>query len=440
MTERVFTLPDLGEGLEDAEIIEWKVAEGDRVELNQVLVEVNTAKAAVEIPSPYAGIVERLHAAPGDVVAVGLPLVTFRVEEKAAGAEGRQEVLVGYGPAGREGGRRRVHLQRPGAAGPTGGPPRSAGLPLPAELGPVALPVVRKLARDLGVDLASVRGSGPGGRITREDVLAAAARSEDRDRATVPVERASQCSSDLASQAVDVSADGEDRRVPVRGVRRMIARKMSQAWAEVPHAGGFLQIDATELQAFREWVALQRSDVRVSPLVVIARALAEVCKDHPKLNAWYEEESEEIVLKGRCHVGIATDTERGLLVPVVRDVGRKGILSLAAEMEAVVSAAREGRASPEHLTGSTITITNLGTLGLDFGTPIVNFPEVAILSVGAIRPRPVVVDGRVDARPTFIASFFIDHRALDGGDSARALVALRDLLEDRERLRTLLLV
>jgi pyruvate dehydrogenase E2 component (dihydrolipoamide acetyltransferase) len=290
------------------------------------------------------------------------------------------------------------------------------------------------------VDLASVRGSGPGGRITREDVLAAAGGPEDRAAAAVPAERPPEPAPEPAAQRVAVAADGEDRRVPVRGVRRMIARKMSQAWDEVPHAGGFLQIDATELQAFRAWVASQRPDVRGSPLVVIARALAEVCKDHPKLNAWYDAESEEIVLKGRCHVGIATDTERGLVVPVVRDVGTKGILALAVELEAIVSAAREGRASPEQLVGSTITITNVGTLGLDFGTPIVNFPEVAILSVGAIRERPAVVDGRVEARLTFIASLSIDHRALDGADSARALVALRDLLENSERLRTLLLV
>ncbi len=433
MTERVFTLPDLGEGLEDAEIIEWKVAEGDRVELNQVLVEVNTAKAAVEIPSPYAGVVERLHGAAGDVVAVGRPLVTFRVEE-------RQEVLVGYGPEGRERGRRRVRLRPPGETRPPGGLSESAAPPVPVDRGAAALPPVRNLARDLGVDLASVRGSGPGGRITREDVLAAAGGPEDRAAAAVPAERPPEPAPEPAAQRVAVAADGEDRRVPVRGVRRMIARKMSQAWDEVPHAGGFLQIDPTELQAFRAWVASKRPDVRGSPLVVIARALAEVCKDHPKLNAWYDEESEEIVLKGRCHVGIATDTERGLVVPVVRDVGTKGILALAVELEAIVSAAREGRASPEQLVGSTITITNVGTLGLDFGTPIVNFPEVAILSVGAIRERPAVVDGRVEARPTFIASLSIDHRALDGADSARALVALRDLLENSERLRTLLLV
>jgi pyruvate dehydrogenase E2 component (dihydrolipoamide acetyltransferase) len=437
MAERVFTLPDLGEGLEDAEIIAWKVAEGDRIELNQVLVEVNTAKAVVEIPSPYAGVIERLHAAPGDVVAVGRPLVTFRVKE----AGERQEVLVGYGPDANERVRRRVRLRPPGATDSRETPPQTVAPTGPGERAPAALPLVRKLARDLGVDVATVEGSGPGGRITREDVLAAGGRSEDLAVSAAAGEGPAGPTSEQPSRPAtfDSRATGEDRRVPVRGVRRLIARKMSQAWDEVPHAGGFLHIDGTELQAFRTWINSERPDARVSPLVVIARALAEVCKEHPKLNAWYEEEDEEIVLKGRCHIGIATDTERGLLVPVVRDVGMKGILTLAGEMEAVVSAAREGRASPEQLTGSTITITNVGTLGLDFGTPIVNFPEVAILSVGAIRPRPVVIDGKVAARPVFIASFSIDHRALDGADSARALVALRDLLEDGDRLRTLLL-
>ncbi|HXF57316.1 MAG TPA: 2-oxo acid dehydrogenase subunit E2, partial [Actinomycetota bacterium] len=236
-----------------------------------------------------------------------------------------------------------------------------------------------------------------------------------------------------------VPAPLEDRRVPVRGVRRTIARRMAQAWDEVPHAAGFLEVDATALEAFRAWIGRARRDARVSPLAVVVRALAEVCRQHPAINAWYDHEAEEIVLKGTCHVGVATATDRGLLVPVVRDVGSKGLLTVAREMAEVVEAARQGRAAPEQLTGSTITITNVGSLGLDFGWPIVNFPEVAILGVGAIRERAGVVGGQVVARPSFFVSMTIDHRALDGADSARALLTLREILEDEERLRALLL-
>jgi 2-oxoisovalerate dehydrogenase E2 component (dihydrolipoyl transacylase) len=434
MAERVFNLPDLGEGLEDAEIVEWKVAPGDAVELNQPLVEVNTAKALVEIPSPVAGVVGSLHGEPGDVVKVGAALVTFTIEagavaEASAAAEGatassegadeppkRQAVLVGYGVGG-EGAakRRRPRLRPPGSE-----PAPAAAEPEPAEAltgGVRATPPVRKLARERGIDLAAVAGTGPGGRITREDVLNAGGDSGE------------------AAPRVQ-AAPGVDERIPLRGVRRLIAQKMARSWQEIPHVTTFHTIDATHLEALRRELT-EESGTKVSALAIVVRALVEVCRDHPILNSSFDPEGGELILRRSYHVGIAADTKRGLLVPVVRDVERKGIVRVAQETAEVVEAARAGTASPEQLTGSTITVTNYGAFGSEAGTPIINHPEAAILGMGRIGPRPLVVDGRVEARPAVTLALSFDHRIMDGGDADRAMTALREILESPFRLGSL---
>jgi len=453
MAERVFNLPDLGEGLEEAEIVEWKVAEGDTVELNQPLVEVNTAKAIVEIPSPFAGKVLTLHGGGGDVVKVGLPLVTIEVEagaqaaEPAAGAtpeeaasEGvqaaaertktraeqtaerpkREAVLVGYGVDAEEGRAIRRPRLRPPGSGRDG--PRTE-TETETETGPIsASPVVRRLARELGVDLADVEGSGPGGRVTREDI-----------------ERTVQEGVGTAAGAEETpsSRPGDaEERIPVRGIRRLVAQKMTRAWAEVPMVTTFRNVDATHVDALRTELS-QDAGRKISPLAIVVGALVQVCGEHPKLNSWYDAEAHEIVLVGPCHVGIATDTERGLMVPVVRDADRKGVLTLADEIAELVSAAREGRATPDQLTGSTITVTNVGSFGSEYGTPIVNFPEAAILALGVVEPRPLVVDGEIEARPAVTLSLTFDHRVLDGADAGRAMTALQQLLESPFRLGAL---
>jgi pyruvate dehydrogenase E2 component (dihydrolipoamide acetyltransferase) len=405
MAEVVFNLPDLGEGLEDAEILQWRVNQGDLVEHNQALVEVNTAKAQVEIPSPHAGLVRRLHAAPGDVVRVGESLVTFVVWEEV----GRQPVLVGAGlppePA-----RPARRLRPPGALRPPGGP-------APAS------PPVRRLARELGVDLALISGSGSGGRVTRDDVLQAAERGSEAPAAGAP--------------ARVTAPAGPEERMPVRGTRRLVAEKMARAWREVPHVTTFLTLDATELTAFRAELAATEPGVRVTVLPIVVRALVEVCREHPALNASFDAASGEIVLRRYYHVGIATDTERGLLVPVVRDVDRKGVLALAGEIGELVIAARAGTATADKLAGSTITISSVGTFGAETGTPILNFPEAALLALGVIEPRALVVEGRVEPRPAATLSLTFDHRVLDGADAGRALLALREFLQDPARLRAL---
>jgi 2-oxoisovalerate dehydrogenase E2 component (dihydrolipoyl transacylase) len=418
MAVREFRLPDLGEGLEDAEVVTWRVAEGDPVELNQILLEVNTAKAMVEIPAPWEGVVEKLHAEEGDVVKVGEPLVSIRVEEAAAAGPGeasaaeqparpkRQAVLVGYGveeepsPA--------ATAARAGTAGS-----RVRRGPVPAS------PPVRRLAREVGVDLSSITGTGPGGRVTREDVLRSAEQGEQGE-AALPV----------------VVGQTGGRTIPVRGTRRLIAEKMARAAREIPQVTTFLTVDATALQAFRQELSSE-SGQRITPLPIVVRALVEVCKEHPKLSSSFSAERQEILLYDRFHVGIATDTEQGLLVPVVRDAGSLGLVALSKEIARLTEAARAGKATPQDLMGSTITVTNVGTFGAEFGTPIVNHPEAAILALGVVEARALVVDGEVQARPAVTLSLSFDHRVLDGAEAGRAMKALKSFLESPFRLGAL---
>jgi 2-oxoisovalerate dehydrogenase E2 component (dihydrolipoyl transacylase) len=436
MADRVFNLPDLGEGLEDAEIVEWKVSEGDTVALNQALVEVNTAKALVEIPSPVAGVVTTLHGQAGDVVKVGAPLVTFVVEgpepaaEAGASAEEpeskRQALLVGYGvdeaPSAK---RRRPRLSPPGDRQAPAAVQAPAAIQAPADEpagGARATPVVRKLARQRGVDLGTVVGTGRDGRITREDVMKATGAAGSAESAVA-----------AATTATAPGVPGQDERIPVRGARRLIAQKMTRSWQEIPHVTSFHTVDATHLDALRRELS-EESGHRVSSLAVIVRALVEICRQHPPLNSSFDADAGEIVLRRSYHVGIAADTERGLMVPVVRDVDRKGIAQVAREMADVVEAARTGTASPEQLTGSTITVSNYGVFGSEAGTPIINHPEGAILGVGRIGPRPMVVDGRVEGRTAVTLALSFDHRIMDGADADRAMTALRELLESPFRL------
>jgi len=356
-----FPLPDLGEGLEEARVGRWLVEEGQEVALNQPLVEVETAKATVEIPSPHAGRVLRLHAAAGEAVKVGDPLVTFEVAE----AEGA--------PPGVTGG--------PGA-------------------GPVAAtPAVRRLAKELGVDLGALRGTGPGGRITREDVeRAAAAGPED-----------------------------EVERIPHSPVRRAVAENLTRSYA-VPQVTTFRTADCTHLEALRR-------ELGVSPLPVVVRALCEVVRRHPMLNASWTEDA--VLVHRRIAVGIATDTERGLVLPVLRDPDRMGILGVAREIERLAAAARAGTLPPAELAGSTISVTNTGSYGSEFGTPILAPGHAVTLGLGVVAPRALVVDGAVVARPACILSVTFDHRVLDGAAVGRALGDLVDLLQDPDRLGAL---
>jgi 2-oxoisovalerate dehydrogenase E2 component (dihydrolipoyl transacylase) len=370
MAERVFAMPDLGEGLEEGEITSWLVAEGDEVALNQPIVEIETAKMTVEIPSPFAGVIAKLHAGAGDAVAVGAPLVTF---SGVAGAE-NQAADAPVAPS---------H------------PAAQAGASV------AATPAVRRRAKDLGVDLATVAGTGPGGRVTAEDV-----------------ERAGD------GPAVDTGAE----RVPVSPIRRTIARRMEQA-AAIPHVTTFRTVDATSLEAVR-------AELDVSPLPVFVAALCRTIAGHPILNAAWADDA--ILVHPTVHAGIAVDTERGLLVPVIRDAGSRSTADLSAEIRRLAEAARGGTLSPGESTGATISVSNTGSYGSEAGTPLLNPPNAVTIALGVIEPRALVTSGgAVEARPACTISLTFDHRVLDGAAAGRALTDLVDLLEDVDALRAL---
>ena len=400
MAERVFTLPDLGEGLEEAIVSAWLVADGDTVSLNQPFVEIETAKATVEVPAPFAGRVARLHVAAGETLAVGAPLATF-------------EVVGGDGTGGRHAG-----SSSPASSVPPGviggdGSPSSA----PARPSVAATPAVRKLAKDLGVDLAMVSGSGPGGRVTREDVERAANESSAGSTHEIALDEPGE----HVSRGTTVDA------VPLSLTRRAIADRLSEV-AAIPAVTTFRTVDCTALEAVR-------ADLDVSPLPVVVRALAEVCRDHPRLNAAWD--GDRILVFHEVRVGIAIDTAAGLVVPVIPDVGSLGVGEIAAEIARLAGAARGNALTRDDTVGPTIAVTNTGSYGSEFGTPLLNPGHAVTIALGVIEPRALVIDGSVQARPACTLSLTFDHRVLDGATVGRAFGALVELIESRERLDAL---
>jgi len=438
MRVREFPLPDLGEGLTEGEIIKWLVAEGDLVELNQPIVEVETAKAAVEIPAKWAGRVVRIHHPEGATIEVGTPIIAIDTEPDAgelpkstvdsgavatasdangsAERGGRTAVLVGYGPRTTAPVRRaRV---RPGAG------------PAAAEPGPVlAKPPVRKLARDLGVDLATVAGTGPSGSITRDDVLAAANPAPATPAASapaasvattaVPAGAAAASRSELAVTApssVAVFGPNREHRVPVRGVRKLTAQNMVASAFTAPHVTMFLDVDVTPAMQALDRLR-QRPDwqgVRVSPLLMVAKAVLLAIKRNPMVNSTWSAETEEIIVKEYVNLGIAAATPRGLVVPNIKDAGRLSLRELADALTSLVTTAKEGRTPPADMTGGTFTITNVGVFGVDTGTPILPPGEAAILVFGAVRQRPWVHEGQLQVRDVTTLGVSFDHRIIDG--------------------------
>jgi pyruvate dehydrogenase E2 component (dihydrolipoamide acetyltransferase) len=435
---REFALPDLGEGLEDAVLVEWHVAVGDVVTLNQVLCTVETAKATVDLPSPFAGRVVERFGEPGETVPVGALLVRVAADgeddddqaaEAAEAAEAdeaadapastRRATLVGYGPD--EGPSRRHRRRAPSPAADAA--PRAA--PDRAGRDVLAKPPVRKLARELGVDLASVApGTGPDGVITRDDVSRAA--SSEPAAAARPVA--------WALPAPVLPGDV----IPVTGVRARIAEHMARSRSSIPDASCAVTVDCgrlLEVRAALRDVAKERATVDVlTPFALILRLLVAALRSRPILNATFDDEGQQIRVHESIDLGVGTDTPRGLLVPVVHAAHERTTLELAAEVRRLADGARAGTLTPAELTGSTFTVSNFGMLGIDDGYPVINHPEVAILGVGAIRERAVVVDGQVVARPTAGLTCCFDHRACDGADAAAFLTRLRELIESPETL------
>ncbi|HJR93468.1 MAG TPA: dihydrolipoamide acetyltransferase family protein [Acidimicrobiia bacterium] len=423
---REFRLPDIGEGLTEAEVVRWLIPVGGEVGVDETVVEVETDKAVVEIPSPFGGVVLHHGAAEGEVVEVG-------------------EILVVVGEAGES-----WPADDDDGAEPAGGDASAAGEPAPIvgtlseeaeelpsrseELTRVltsvkALPLVRKLAKDLGVDLAEVSGSGPEGRVTREDVIAAA-----ESAAGGPVELPPPPTlppvpvGAVADQAtVPAGARPESERRPLSKLRRTIAANMSASWSTIPHVTTFDEVDATRLMAMRSALA-RRYDSKIPLEALIVKAATPVLSAFPEFNATLE--GDELVLHGRHDVGIAVDTPDGLLVAVIRNANRKSVMALGAEVERLGEAAKERKLAADELTGQTFTISNIGAVGGGFGTPIVPSGTVAILSVGRAVDKPVARDGRIEVAPLMPLSLSYDHRVIDGGLGRRFMSMLLENLSE----------
>ncbi|PBC78666.1 pyruvate dehydrogenase E2 component (dihydrolipoamide acetyltransferase) [Streptomyces sp. TLI_235] len=467
---REFKMPDVGEGLTEAEILSWYVKPGDTVTDGQVVCEVETAKAAVELPIPFTGVVEQLFFPAGSTVDVGTAIIAVAVAgaapaeaapaaapAPAAPAEEevpeRREVLVGYGP--RTGGtqRRARRTAVPAAAAPVSretspvpaapiapaapvAPVAPAAAPVPVQAGqrPLAKPPVRKLAKDLGVDLRVVVPTGPNGVITREDVHAAAAPAP---AAPAPVQAAP--APQAAPAAAPVASGTGDVRVPIKGVRKATAAAMVSSAFTAPHVTEFVQIDVTRtmklVRTLKETGELGRG-VRVSPLLLVAKALLTAVKRHPEINAAWDEAAQEIVIKGQVNLGIAAATPRGLIVPNIKDAGGKTLTQLAVSLGELVDTAREGKTSPADMQGGSITITNVGVFGVDTGTPILNPGEAAILAFGAVREMPWVHKGKVVPRQVTTLALSFDHRLVDGELGSKVLADTAAILERPKRLIT----
>jgi pyruvate dehydrogenase E2 component (dihydrolipoamide acetyltransferase) len=511
-----FKLPDLGEGLTEGEILQWMVKPGDEVKLNQPIVEVETAKAAVEVPSPYAGVVHEIHHAAGETVDVGSPIITFDTDptagpleaaagnaaagaaanpvESAAGRDasvigtaaqvasdtvplaagqaidappaegfvepgmvagpgpdaagpqgaligevgpgGRTATLVGYGPKSVTAKRRaRTDASTPAAPATAVPPPpataarvsaAAVGQSAAASAGAVtvlAKPPVRKLAKDLGVDLTAVVATGPNGSITRADVEAAAAQpAASVEPATAAPLRA----------APDYDPATREQRIPIKGVRKMTAAAMVGSAFTAPHVTEFITLDMTptmelrtRLQALPEFAG-----VKVTPLLLVAKALLLAVKRNPEINSTWDEAAQEIVVKSYVNLGIAAATPRGLIVPNIKDAEQLSLPELAAALQSLTATAREGKTQPADMARGTITITNVGTFGVDNGTPILNPGESAILCFGAVRPTPWVVDGEIVVRQVTQLALSFDHRNVDGQLGSQFLSDIARVLSD----------
>lgn len=500
---RTFMLPDLGEGLTEADLIRWTVAEGETVEIDQVVAEVETAKSAVEVPSPWAGTVVTLHGRPGEVMAVDAPLITidtgedgpaapasddaaagperaqsYREEERAGAVPAEQEdpaeaqdegsgnVLIGYGTSASSGSRRRRGRRRSGPPGGAGdGTARTAQTTQTAEsaqrahdalneaprLAPkVTSPLVRRLAREHGVEIGDLRGSGEGGLIMRRDILAAI-ESSAAGPASGPAAAEADASADAAglpadgaqtaSAAVPQDLEGRDartglrvaQRTPLAGIRRTIAQAMVASRTEIPEATVWVDVDVTELMSLRERLKAKRG-AAPGLMAFAARSALAGLRRHPELNVRVDEVDgrQEIVRFDGVNLGFAAQTDRGLVVPVVRDAHLLDAEGLQREFRRLTEAVRGATNEASEISGSTITINNYGVFGTDGATPIINHPEAAILGLGRVIAKPWVVDGELAVRQVMVLTLAFDHRVCDGGTAGGFLRFVADCLEDPE--------
>ncbi|RKT31523.1 pyruvate dehydrogenase E2 component (dihydrolipoamide acetyltransferase) [Microbacterium sp. AG1240] len=450
MSTQKFLLPDVGEGLTEAEIVSWRVAPGDTVEVDDVLVEIETAKSLVELPSPFSGTVGELLAGEGDTVEVGSAIITIADESAASPAAPAAPavvpepeapggaVLVGYGSAGHVASRRR--------------PVKPEARPAGTSAGVVAKPPIRKLARDLGVDLASVTPSGASGEVTRDDVVKHASQAsvfrnietpawgEVREE-TIPVTAEESDAARPAASAPPAepaqpteSMDGREESIPVRGVRKAVASGMVRTAYSAPHVTVWTDVDASRTMELvkRLKSSPDFADVKVSPLLIMARAVIWAARRTPMVNAaWVDgDDGAQIRLHHYVNLGIAAATPRGLLVPNIKDAQDMSMRELARALQNLTTTAREGKSTPADQKGGTITITNIGVFGMDAGTPILNGGEAGIIALGTIRQKPWVVDGEVRPRWVTTVAGSFDHRVVDGDGMSRFVADVASILEE----------
>lgn len=432
MSQFTFPLPDVGEGLTEAEIVSWRVKPGDEVTVNQVVCEIETAKSLVELPSPFQGVVKELLVNEGDTVLVGTPIISVEgdsndsspdtgVTDAVGDAESSvtQETaepknLVGYGTGPTTPTSRRKRAQAP-ADTPvvTPAPPARADLPLTDSMPVIAKPPIRKLAKDLGVGLESVTGSGIGGEILRDDVIRHAG------QATV-----------FRNLATPEWPENREDRIPVKGVRKAIAQAMVKSMFTAPHVSVFVDVDATRTMDFvkRLKASPDFAGIKVSPLLVMVKAMIWAVQRNPTVNSTWTEE--EIIVHHFVNMGVAAATPRGLIVPNVKEAQSLSLRDLAMALEQLTVTAREGKTTPEEMSGGTITITNLGSFGVDTGTPILNPGEVTIVALGTIKPKPWVVNGEIRARLVTTVAASFDHRVVDGDVASKFVADVAAVMEE----------
>ena len=459
-----FRLPDVGEGLVEAEIVSWKVKPGDTVKLNDTVVEIETAKSLVELPVPFAGTITELLVPEGETVPVGTPIIAVETEsadEAAAAAEdlvpsipeedktgGRTAVLVGYGPKTTEAKRRARKAPAGSAPAPAAGSAAPVTTPAPAAAAPaptaaasapavsaptevaggngvhvLAKPPVRKLAKDLGVDLATVTATGPGGIITRQDV---------EGHVAAPVEAAPVAP---AYEPAPVVSGREDTRVPVKGVQKVMAQAMVASAFSAPHVTEWITVDVSATMELVDRLKADKAfrELKVSPLLIVAKAVTLAARRTPIINAAWDEQAQEIVYKGAVNLGIAAATPRGLIVPNIKNADALTLPELCAALNDLVATAREGKTQPADQAGGSFTITNVGVFGVDAGTPIINPGEAAILAFGAVRKQPWVVDDEIVPRWITTLALSFDHRLIDGEKGSIFLADVASILEDPAR-------
>jgi len=428
-----FPLPDVGEGLTEAEIVSWKVKPGDKVSVNQTICEIETAKSVVELPCPFAGEVTELLANEGDTVEVGSPIIAVRVSgvspiptipefdapavaaESDTGAEYKLPTLVGYGDSGESKSRRKRAVNVA---------PVTTAIPIPVIASSdvvaaatsdtvIAKPPIRKLAKELNVDLAKVKGTGLHGDITREDVVAAASQASVFRNLTTPA-----------------APSEREERIPVKGVRKAIANAMVKSAFTAPHVSIFVDVDATRTMEYvkRLKASVDFAGIKVTPLLIMAKAIIWAVRRNPMVNSTWTDE--EIIVHNFVNLGIAAATPRGLIVPNIKDADKLSMIELAQAIESLASTAREGKTTPADMANGTITITNIGVFGVDTGTPILNPGEVGIMALGSIRKKPWVVDDEIVIRHVTTVGATFDHRVVDGDVASRFVQDVASVMEE----------